>query len=45
MLQARRKTRALYLDFTDRSTMQSKLEDPASSVMVRDGSGKLEYAD
>ena len=35
----------LYLDFTDGSTMQIKLEDPASSVMVRDAAGKLEYAD
>lgn len=41
----RQEDHVLYLDFTGGSTMQIKLEDPASSVMVRDGSGKLEYAD
>lgn len=35
----------LVLDFTDGSTMQIKLADPTSSVMIRDKSGKLEYAD
>jgi hypothetical protein len=35
----------LHLDFADGSTIQVKLADPASSVMVRDKDGKLEYAD
>jgi hypothetical protein len=35
----------LHLDFADGSTMQVKLADPASSVMVRDKDDKLEYAD
>lgn len=35
----------LHLDFVDGSSMQVKLADPASSVMVRDKDGKLEYAD
>lgn len=41
----RQEDAVLYLDFTDGSTMQIKLADPASSVMIRDKSGKLEYAD
>jgi hypothetical protein len=32
----RQDDKILYLDFDDGSTMQMKLEDPASSVMVRD---------
>ena len=35
----------LYLDFADGSTMQIQLAGPTSSVMVRDKTGKLEYAD
>jgi hypothetical protein len=35
----------LHLDFADGSTLQVKLADPASSVMLRDKDGKLEYAD
>jgi hypothetical protein len=35
----------LNLDFADGSTRQIKLADPASSVMLRDKAGKLEYAD
>jgi hypothetical protein len=42
---AQQEENVLYLDFTDGSTMQIKLEDTASSVMVRDSVGKLEYAD
>jgi hypothetical protein len=33
------------LGFADGSTLQIKLADPASSVMLRDKQGKLEYAD
>jgi hypothetical protein len=36
---------AIYLDFSDGSTLQIKLADPASSVILRDKVGKLEYAD
>jgi hypothetical protein len=42
---ARQDGPALYLDFADGSTLQIKLADPASSVMLRDRQGKLEYAD
>jgi hypothetical protein len=35
----------LDIDFSDGSTLQIKLADPASSVMLRDKVGKLEYAD
>jgi hypothetical protein len=35
----------LNIDFADGSTLQIKLADPASSVMLRDKAGKLEYAD
>lgn len=31
--------------FTDGSTLQIKLEDPASSVMLRAASGELQYVD
>jgi hypothetical protein len=41
----RQEGEALYLDFSDGSTLQIKLADPASSVMLRDKAGKLEYAD
>jgi hypothetical protein len=36
---------ALSVEFTDGSVMRIKLEDPASSVIVRNASGQLEYAD
>jgi hypothetical protein len=36
---------ALSIEFSDGSTLQIKLADPASSVMLRDRAGKLEYAD
>jgi hypothetical protein len=36
---------ALSIEFSDGSTLQIKLADPASSVMLRDRQGKLEYAD
>jgi hypothetical protein len=35
----------LHLELNDGSTVQVILADPASSVMVRDKDGKLEYAD
>jgi hypothetical protein len=35
----------LNLDFSDGSTLQIKLADPASSVMLRNKQGKMEYAD
>ena len=35
----------LYLDFTDGSAMEVKLEDPGSSVMVRGAGGELQYSD
>ena len=35
----------LEVTFTDSSTMRIRLEDAASSVMVRASSGELEYAD
>jgi hypothetical protein len=41
----RQEATALYLDFSDGSTLQVKLADPASSVMLRDKLGKMEYAD
>jgi hypothetical protein len=36
---------ALSIEFSDGSTLHIKLADPASSVMLRDKAGKLEYAD
>jgi hypothetical protein len=36
---------SLHVVFTDGSVLQIKLEDPASSVMVRGAAGQLEYAD
>ena len=41
----RQENSTLYLDFADGSTMQMQLAAPTSSVMVRDKTGKLEYAD
>ena len=35
----------LHIDFADGSTLKVKLADPASSMMVRDKDGTLEYAD
>jgi hypothetical protein len=35
----------LSIEFSDGSTLQIQLADPASSVMLRDKQGKLEYAD
>jgi hypothetical protein len=35
----------LNLDFADGSTLQIKLADAASSVMLRDKQGKMEYTD
>jgi hypothetical protein len=41
----RQEAAVLHLDFADGSSLQVKLADPGSSVMVRDKDGKLEYAD
>ena len=41
----RQQNSTLYLDFADGSKMQLQLACPTSSVMVRDKTGKLEYAD
>jgi hypothetical protein len=41
----RQEAAVLHLDFADGSSLQVKLADPASSVMLRDKDGKLEYAD
>ena len=35
----------LILQFEDGSTVRIKLAEPTSSVMVRDGQNKMEYAD
>ena len=35
----------LWVKFQDESVLRVKLEDEASSVMVRNGAGELEYAD
>jgi hypothetical protein len=35
----------LYLDFADGSSLMIRLEDQASSVMLRDAKGDLQYAD
>jgi hypothetical protein len=43
--EVRQEEAALAVDFSDSSTLQIKLADPASSVMLRDKAGKLEYAD
>ena len=37
--------RSLRIQFTDGSVLQIRLEDPMSSVMVRDARGQIEYAD
>jgi hypothetical protein len=42
---ARQEDKTLYLDFTDGSTLEIRLEDPASSVIVRGSGGDLQYAD
>ena len=42
---ARQQDKTLWLDFTDGSTLEIKLDDPASSVMVRGAAGELQYAD
>lgn len=41
----RQKGDKLHLDFTDVTTLEVRLAEPTSSVMLRDGTGKLEYAD
>jgi len=32
-------------DFTDKTSMEVRLAEPGSSVMLRDGKGVMEYAD
>jgi hypothetical protein len=41
----RQKDDVMNIDFTDASTVAIKLAEATSSVMLRDGNGKLEYAD
>jgi hypothetical protein len=43
--QARQEDVDLQLMFTDGSVLHIKLQDPSSSVMIRNASGELEYAD
>jgi hypothetical protein len=43
--QVRQEGSVLHLDFEDDSTMEIKLAEETSSVMVRDGKNKMEYAD
>lgn len=41
----RQKGNELHLDFTDSTSLEVSLAEPTSSVMLRDETGKLEYAD